>query len=157
MDDNGNKKLDVDDFRWGLIDYGIHLSKDQAYEILTSFDRDRDGHVDFNEFLRAIRGDINQYRLGFIQQAYKKLDVTGDGKVTIEDISQLYDADFHPDVVQGKKTKEEVFREFMSQWDTIDKDGIVTFEEFVDYFKDISASVDTDDYFATMMKSSWKL
>jgi len=23
MDDNGNKKLDVDDFRWGLIDYGI--------------------------------------------------------------------------------------------------------------------------------------
>jgi hypothetical protein len=23
MDNNGNKLLDVDDFRWGLLDYGI--------------------------------------------------------------------------------------------------------------------------------------
>lgn len=30
MDDNGNHLLDVDDFRWGLKDYGITLSKEEA-------------------------------------------------------------------------------------------------------------------------------
>ena len=30
MDDNGNHMLDVDDFRWGLKDYGITLSKEEA-------------------------------------------------------------------------------------------------------------------------------
>ena len=28
MDDNGNQKLDVDDFRWGFLDFGINLSKE---------------------------------------------------------------------------------------------------------------------------------
>ena len=26
MDDNGNRQLDVDDFRWGFIDYGFNLT-----------------------------------------------------------------------------------------------------------------------------------
>ena len=89
--------------------------------------------------------------------AYDKLDVNKDGSVTLEDIATLYDASYHPDVRDGKRTKEEVLREFMSQWDTQVKDGIITFSEFCDYFADVSASVDTDDYFAQMMKSCWKL
>jgi hypothetical protein len=36
-------------------------------------------------------------------------------------------------------------------------DGIVTFEEFCDYFKDVSASIDNDEYFAQMMKNAWKI
>ena len=34
MDNNGNKLLDVDDFRWGLKDYGIQISKEEASQIL---------------------------------------------------------------------------------------------------------------------------
>lgn len=30
MDENGNKMLDVDDFRWGLKDYGISITKEEA-------------------------------------------------------------------------------------------------------------------------------
>ena len=45
----------------------------------------------------------------------------------------------------------------MSQWDTQVADGIVTFEEFVEYFRDVSASIDDDAYFAVMMKNAWKL
>lgn len=30
MDENGNKMLDVDDFRWGLKDYGITILKEEA-------------------------------------------------------------------------------------------------------------------------------
>ena len=30
--------------------------------------------------------------------AYDKLDVNKDGKVTLADIAQLYDASYHPDV-----------------------------------------------------------
>ena len=36
-------------------------------------------------------------------------------------------------------------------------DGIVTYEEFCDYHKDKSASIDSDDYFALMMRNSWKI
>lgn len=143
MDDNGNGQLDVDDFRWGLIDFGISVSKEEGKLLLKAYDRDQNGTVSFDEFLVAMKGDVNEFRQGLITRAYKeKLDVNKDGQVTLEDIAKIYDASVHPDVVQGKKTEEEVFEEFMNKWDTQEKDGIVTLEEFIEYFKDVSASID---------------
>jgi Ca2+-binding EF-hand superfamily protein len=43
MDNNGNHLLDVDDFRWGLKDYGITISKEEASQVLGHFDRDGNG------------------------------------------------------------------------------------------------------------------
>ena len=80
-----------------------------------------------------------------------------DGQVTLEDVAKIYDASQHPDVLQGKKTEEDVFTEFMKKWDTQEADGIVTIDEFLDYFKDVSASIDRDDYFELMMQRAWKL
>ena len=48
-------------------------------------------------------------------------------------------------------------KEFMGVWETHKKDGIVTIEEFEDYYKDISASIDRDDYFELMMNNTWNL
>jgi len=30
MDQKGDSNLDVDDFRWGLMDFGIQVSKEEA-------------------------------------------------------------------------------------------------------------------------------
>ncbi len=96
-------------------------------------------------------------RKRYIKAAYDKLDVNKDGLVKLDDISQIYDASKHPDFVSGKKSKDQVLLEFMSLWDCQQKDGIVTFEEFCDYYSDVSASIDSDDYFAEMMIGAWKL
>lgn len=32
--------MDVDDFRWGLMDFGVQVSKDEALEILNKFSKD---------------------------------------------------------------------------------------------------------------------
>ena len=100
---------------------------------------------------------MNDARKTWVRAAYDKLDVTKDGRVTLEDIAQVYDASQHPEVIEGKKTPDMVFAEFMSQWDTQQADGIVTFEEFCDYYEGVSCSIDRDDYFEVMMKQAWKL
>lgn len=45
----------------------------------------------------------------------------------------------------------------MSQWDTVKKDGIVSLDEFRQYYADLSASVDRDDYFVLMVQRAWQL
>ena len=60
-------------------------------------------------------------------------------------------------MINLKKEPVEVYKDFMKQWDTQVADGIVTFEEFMYYCRDVSASIDSDEYFAVMMKNAWKL
>ena len=86
-----------------------------------------------------------------------KLDVNGDGQVTIDDVKLRYNCSKHPDVVAGRKTENEVLGSFMSLWDTQEKDGIVTIAEFTKYYSDISASVDDDEMFALILINAWNL
>lgn len=55
MDQNGDHKLDPDDFRWGLLDYGIAISKEETELFLEACDKNKDGLIDFTEFLQFLR------------------------------------------------------------------------------------------------------
>jgi len=87
MDDNGNRQLDIEDFRWGFIDYGFNLTQEEAQHLLQHFDRDGNGTVSYDEFLLALKGEMNDARKVWVRAAYDKLDVTKDGRVTLEDIA----------------------------------------------------------------------
>lgn len=55
MDIKGDSNLDVDDFRWGLMDFGIQVTKDEAAEVLKYFDKDGNGKVNFEEFVNTLK------------------------------------------------------------------------------------------------------
>jgi len=54
MDDNGNKKLEFEEFRKGVTEYGLSYSKDEMKEIFNIFDKDHSGTIDFEEFLERL-------------------------------------------------------------------------------------------------------
>lgn len=83
--------------------------------------------------------------------AFRVLDKTGDGVVTLKDLLMTYDVSQHPDFINGSRTEKQIMEEFMQIWETHKKDGIVTIEEFEDYYRDISCSIDNDDYFELMI------
>ena len=56
MDDNGNRKLDAQEFFYGLNECGCDLTKEECDALLCALDTDKDGSVNFNEFLVGIRG-----------------------------------------------------------------------------------------------------
>jgi len=156
MDDAGDRMLDKEDFKYGLSDYGIGLSNDEFEMVMSKFDTNRDGFVSFDEFLGAIRGPMSRRRRDMVNQAYKLLDADGSGIVTLKDITSLYDVSKHPEFISGKKSKDEIMREFVKQWDS-SADGTITMKEFHEYFRDVSASIDTDDYFELMMRNAWHI
>ena len=129
-----------------------------------SFDRDNTGEIDYDEFLRTIRGEMNDFRKNLVNIAFKKLDINGNGEISFDEIQAKYNAKNHPEVLSGRKTEEEVLKEFMDTFqDTYnylcgtESDNIITLEEFMEYYENISMTIDDDDYFETMLSNAWNL
>ncbi|KFM66371.1 Calcyphosin-like protein, partial [Stegodyphus mimosarum] len=158
MDDNRDRKLHLDEMKLGLQEYGASLDGDEVAELFKELDKDGSGTVSFEEFLKAVRPPLSQERLDVIEKAFAKMDKTGDGSVTLEDLKGVYNAKEHPDVAAGKKSEDEVLLEFLQSFDTPNKgDGTVSKQEFIDYYAGVSASIDLDEYFVTMMEKAWQL
>ena len=62
IDDNGNRKVDAQEFFVGLNECGCNLTKDETDILLSAFDTDHDGSVNFDEFLVGLRGSMNGTR-----------------------------------------------------------------------------------------------
>ena len=69
----------------------------------------------------------------------------------------IYDVSMNPDYIEGRKTREQILTEFLSNFEGVkgNRDGIVTRAEFFDYYTDLSMSVPSDEYFVRMMESTW--
>jgi len=77
--------------------------------------------------------------------------------VDMADIVAAYDVSMHPKFKSGEMSKNDILNEFMAQWDRNVRDGKVTKEEWIDYYRDVSASIDDDDYFELMIRNAWHL
>jgi Ca2+-binding EF-hand superfamily protein len=164
MDDNGSRTLDVYEFTKAMKDYMLGFSEPEIQNLFGYFDVDHSGTIDYNEFIRAIRGAMNPMRRKLVAQAYKKLDRDGNGWIDINDIKGVYSAKTHPDVLAGKKTEEQILLEFLETFETQHNirtngapDHVVTKEEFDEYYNNVSASIDNDQYFELMMTNAWKI
>jgi len=157
MDNNGDRKMDRNEFMWGLRENGHTLSPSEFERIFKYFDKNNDGKISYDEFLVGVRGDMSQRRIDLCMLAYKKLDRDGSGMVDLNDIAQAYDVTQHPKFKTGEMSRNDILTEFMAQWDRNVRDNKVTKEEWLDYYRDVSASIDEDDYFELMIRNAWHL
>lgn len=159
MDDDGSKRLNLEEFSKGMVETGLdNLGAEQLKELFDRFDRDKSGSVDYEEFLRAVRPPMSAAREKVILEAYKKLDKSGDGKVTVDDLKSVYNVKHHPQYLNGELTEDQLLKKFLGNFEAEgNMDGTVTVEEFLNYYSGVSASIDSDGYFDLMMRTCWKL
>lgn len=99
MDDDGSKTISEYEFAKACKDFKVGISEENVPILFQAFDTNRDGTLNIDEFLMAIRGELNDFRRGLIEKAFRKIDKDGSGYLDIEDIKDVYNASKHPDVV----------------------------------------------------------
>merc|ERR1712060_190018 len=163
-DDDDSKNLNMDEFKKAVHDFRVGLNGKQAETLFGVFDRSGDGAIDFEEFLRGVRGGMNEFRVGLAMKAFKIMDKDGSGILDLDDIRQSYNAKQHPDVKAGKKTEDEILYEFLDTFEAHHsdnkedaRDGRVSKDEWIEYYNNVSMSIDRDDYFELMMNNAWNL
>lgn len=62
MDDDGSKSISLPEFQKACKDFKVGINDDNVPLIFDLFDTNRDGTLNIDEFLMAIRGEMNDYR-----------------------------------------------------------------------------------------------
>jgi Ca2+-binding EF-hand superfamily protein len=140
------------------------MSPEEARTLFDLFDTNGDGSIDYNELMRNVVGEMNTFRKALVRRAFEKIDRNGNGIIELDDIKGVYNAKFHPEVKSGKKTEDEVLSEFLDTFELhhsikcpSERDGRVNIREFTEYYNNVSASIDNDQYFELMMTNAWNL
>ena len=61
---------------------------------------------------------MNNNRKQLIINAFRKLDKTGDGLVTVEDLKGVYNVKKHKKYISGEWTEEQCLEQFLESFDT---------------------------------------
>jgi Ca2+-binding EF-hand superfamily protein len=164
MDSDQSGELDYSEFKKALDDYRVGCTDPEADQIFQIFDRNRNGTINFDEFMFTILGELNPYRQNIIKQAFQSLDANGNGTLEIDEVKSKYDPTRHPDVVAGVRTAEDCRSEFLDMFSTHHNvsnsfagDRSVSLQEFTDYHHFISSFIEADKMFKLFMSGVWNM
>lgn len=151
MDDNHSNTIDQSEFTKGCHDFRIDITDHEIRKLFQIFDVDNNGVISFDELLRGVKGPMNMRRQNFVRRAFQKFDKDHSGQIDINDLRGVYSAKKHPDVIAGKKTEDEILGEFLETFEMHhamkmkhETDQIITYEEFMEYYSNVSCSIDDD-------------
>lgn len=159
VDRNRSGDLDSEEFAQCCRINALGLTGPEMQILMKAFDRDHSGAISYEEFLRAVRGRLSPARKTMVKKIFDVLDKIGGerGYLTVDNISGIYSVSKHPGVISGKITKEEALQEFLNSFEGTEgnRDGRVTLDEWIRHYEEVSASIDSDDYFGTMLAGTW--
>lgn len=143
----------------GKIDltFSLFPKKVELQALIKYYDVNGDGQISYDEFIRGLRDDLTPRRAAMVDKAFWILDFNGSGVINYEDLKEVYDVSCNKEFIEGRKTKEQILDEFIMTFEGSQgkKDGSIAYNEWVDYYTDLSMSLPSDDYFVQMMESVW--
>jgi Ca2+-binding EF-hand superfamily protein len=119
--------LDIYEFKKAIKDFKVNILERDIERLFNIFDRDRSGKISYDELLRGVRGEMNNFRRGLSEKAFKIMDKDKSGVLNLDDIKDVYNAKKHPDVIKGKKTEQDVLMEFLDTFEMHYSLNVITF------------------------------
>jgi Ca2+-binding EF-hand superfamily protein len=98
--------LNFSEFQKVVNESKLNMTVDDVRQLFSVFDINRDGSISYDEFIRVVRGDMNEGRMALVHKAFEVLDKDGNGFVDFRDVCEVYDASKNPAVIDGRKTEE---------------------------------------------------
>ncbi|XP_078272709.1 calcyphosin-2-like isoform X1 [Rhinoraja longicauda] len=155
-DSSGSGALVKGELLQALKEFHLELPNEDFESVWLILDQDCKGKVDFNQFIQAFVGEMNEFRKAFVRKAYMKLDPNRTGSISVNDISKFYNPKKHPNVLSGESSEQQVqsaFLDTLQQCSASSKE--VTYCEFESYYEGLSHGIANDEDFANILRNCW--
>jgi len=155
-------KISIEDLSVAIQELHLNISYDEMHEFFNNLDVEKTGRIPTNDVINIIKGTLNDKRKSYINSIFSKIDTDKEGKIKANDFKILFNARNHPDVLEGKKTEQEIYNQFCYTIDVYIRvnnilDNSLNNDQFIDYYSGISPSIKTDDDFKNILGKVWNI
>ena len=165
LDEDNSQTIDFASFKKTSIDFKFGLNEESLQNLFFFFDKEEKGRIDYDEFIRIIRGQMSNSRKELIEKIFENLEPDKDGIVPLDKLSEYFNPEAHPDVLAGLRKPDDVYNEFMETFEGnhnyLNGDeaalGNVDIDEFCDYYDSISMMIKKDKDFEKVVTGVWGL
>ena len=165
LDEDNSQTIDFPSFKKTSIDFKFDLSEENLQNLFFFFDKEEKGRIDYDEFIRIIRGQMSKSRRELIERIFESFEPDKEGIVHIDKLNEYFNPEGHPDVIKGILKPQEVYNEFMETFEGnhnyLNGDeaqlGNVDIDEFCDYYDSISMMIEKDKDFENIVTRVWGL
>ena len=122
--------------------------------------------IKYDNLLKSIIGKMSIKRQLLVKKVFDSFEKDNEGKIMTSDIKSKFNYKKHPDALSGKNTPNEIYSDFLDFLETFReyndnlKGGYsfnMSFEEFLDFYSEISMSIEDDDFFEYLLNNCWDL
>ena len=156
-----NSYISINDLYNIFQDMRINIPYDELKILFNYANKNDSDIISTEQLINIIKGNLEEQRRLYIVQIFSKIDKEQTKKVSIELLKNMFNAKKHPEVINGTKSEEEAFEQFCLSLDLfceligIPKNGEISFENFIEYYSYISASIPDEVYFEDMLNGVW--
>jgi calcyphosin len=155
--DEGTKTVPLPVFIRISKDLDLGMTDPECRVMFEFFNRKGMGLLDWKGFVDCVRPPLSRDRRALVDTAFRCLDREDKGAIDASLIVSQYDPTGHPDVFLGVRSPEAVMTELLETFDMGGAlQGKVTRDEFMEYYANIGAGIDNEDYFELMLIHAWK-
>ena len=165
LDTQNTQELDFSTFKSACDKFDFQLTEEEIKELFLAFTKEETTKVNYDEFIRILRGELSQNRKELVEQVYKSINEENKEGLNIEEVFGFYNPKGSYEVLYLKDKEENAKKIFENTFNENHiylngekgKDKLVDLDEFIDYYESVSLMIHDDDTFREVILKSWNL
>ena len=165
LDTQNTQELDFSTFKSACDKFDFQLTEEEIKELFLAFTKEETTKVNYDEFIRILRGELSQNRKELVEQVYKSINEENKEGLNIEEVFGFYNPKGSYEFLYLKDKEENAKKTFENTFNENHiylngekgKDKLVDLDEFIDYYESVSLMIQDDDIFREVILKSWNL
>ena len=154
-----NQNISLENFIKAFNNIGLNIPQNDIINFFNLLDFSGTGNITIEDIINDIVDPLSEHRKLYVVNKFALLDLDKQGEVKVSLLKEKYNPKGHPDVIAGKTTDEEIFKQFCYTLDIYcsirNINENINYKQFIDYYAGISSSILDEKYFEDILNGVW--